>query len=286
MIAAPDPKPSFIVIGAVKAATTWIAHQLREHPAVFLPGPEPHYFSDQFHRGDEWYRNWFAHARPGATLGEKSADYLAHPHAAIRIARALPDARLIAQLRNPIERAYSDYCMLFRRGSLRDAPESYLSGGESARHRFLNDGLYTRHLSRYFDFFPQDQLAIVLHDDIATVPAAVIARVCDHIGLAPNIDTVRIAARKNDGSAPMLPLLLRRTLRPLKPLARPLRSSAWFRGLHARFSRPIAYPPLTPDLRARLADFYRDDVTQLSRIIGRDLSFWLQSPEYRRVDAQ
>ena len=47
--------PKFIVIGAAKAATTWIAHQLRQRPDVFMPGPEPHYFSRCYSRGDAWY---------------------------------------------------------------------------------------------------------------------------------------------------------------------------------------------------------------------------------------
>src|SRR3546814_4805254 len=63
-------------------------------------------------------------------VGEKSADYLAHPEAARRIAQRLPEARLVVQLRNPIDRAYSDYCMFFRRGAVTPHPERYLRSEE------------------------------------------------------------------------------------------------------------------------------------------------------------
>ena len=97
--------PEFIIIGAAKAATTWVGNQLRARPDVFLPMQEPHYFSREYDRGEDWYRTWFKEAAEGPRLGEKSANYLADPHAAERIARLLPRAKLVVQLRNPIERA-------------------------------------------------------------------------------------------------------------------------------------------------------------------------------------
>src|SRR3546814_15923426 len=74
--------PRFIIFGAVKAATTWLTYQLQQNPAVYLPDPEPHYFSSEFHRGLSWYGEFFRGAAPGQLPGEKSADYLAHPDAA------------------------------------------------------------------------------------------------------------------------------------------------------------------------------------------------------------
>src|SRR5687768_3651516 len=118
-MAIPDRRlPSFIVIGAAKAATTWIAHQLGERDDVFLPGPEPHYFSREYARGDDWYAAWFKDAADSQLVGEKSADYLSDWNVPARMAALLPGVKLIAQLRNPVDRAYSDYCMLFRRGQV------------------------------------------------------------------------------------------------------------------------------------------------------------------------
>jgi len=268
------PLPQLIVIGAAKAATTWIAHQLRTRPDVCMPGPEPHYFSREFHRGEEWYRSLFADARPGQLVAEKSADYLAHPEAAVRIAALLPSVRLIAQLRNPVERAYSDYCMLFRRGQVDGDIDRHLDGRRATERRFLEDGLYGRHLRRFLDHFPAAQMKVILHDEIKRDPAAVAADVFDMLALPPQTDSARIEARVNDGASALVPLALRRLLTPVKRLAAPLRGNRLFEGARSLIARPVRYPPLSDDTRRRLADFYRDDIEQLARTLGRDLGAW------------
>jgi hypothetical protein len=266
--------PDFIIIGAAKAATTWIVHQLQQHTGVFLPGPEPHYFSREHDRGVDWYADWFDDASPTQTVGEKSADYLAHPLAAQRIAALQPGVRLVVQLRNPIERAYSDYCMLYRRGTVTSPPEAYLRHGAD-RPRFLEDGLYHRHLSRFVDRFPRRQLSLILHEDIKREPEAVITRLCDYLGIESHVAHGEVAARINAGEAPLLPLALRRMLAPIKPLAAPLRRQRWFRTVHAAMARQPNYPPLTLDLRRRLRDFYAADIEKLGPLVGRDVSAWL-----------
>ena len=133
MSIAAKPQLDFIVIGAIKAATTWLQAQLKQHPDVFVPDIEPHFFTRDHDRGWGWYRSLFPDAkRDGELWGEKTADYLAKPEAARRIAQEYPDAKLIVQLRNPIDRAYSDYKMLYRRGTVTGPPERYLaSPGQS-----------------------------------------------------------------------------------------------------------------------------------------------------------
>jgi len=269
-----ERQPSFIVIGAVKGATTWIAHQLREHPGLWLPDAEPHYFSSEYHRGADWYRGLFVSAPPDRIIGEKSADYLAHPDAAARIARDLPDVRLIAQLRNPVERAYSDYCMLYRRGLVGPDPLPYLGKRQSAQSRFLTGGLYAAHLERFLAHVPRERLCILLHDDILDAPEQVIAQVCAHIGVVPHVSIPAVASRKNDSTTPMLPLRMRRLLRPVRPLLDPLRGNPLLARMRAALTEPVRYPPLTADLRRSLQDFYRSDVARLETLLQRDLSCW------------
>ncbi|WP_419813916.1 sulfotransferase family protein [Glacieibacterium sp.] len=272
--------PSFVIIGAVKAATTWTGNQLRAQPNLFLPEQEPHYFSSAFDRGPGWYASLFAAAEPGQLVGEKSADYLAHPLAASRLASMIPDARLVVQLRNPIERAYSDYCMLYRRGTVDGRIDQYLTRG-SAQPRFLNDGLYGQHLARFADRFPQEQLQIVLYDDVRRAPEATLEAIGRHIGTPTVPVPVAPDERRNDSRAPLLPLGLRRTLQPLKRTVAPFRRRAWFQRLHAGLARPIDYPQLRPDLRLRLRDFYAADVESLGTLLRRDLGSWLAVEQSR-----
>jgi hypothetical protein len=267
--------PDFIIIGAAKSATTWINYQLRQNPDVFLPGPEPHYFSTEFHRGPDWYEGFFLNAAKGQAVGEKSADYLAHPEAARRIAQRLPGVRLIVQLRNPIERAYSDYCMFFRRGDVAADPERYLTRSRTEIPRFLEDGLYFRHLRRFLDFFPQDQIRAILYDDIEHRPDIAYRAVCEHIGVQ-EAPLSAVSEKVKFKEAPMLPLALRRLLKPVKHLAEPWRHNHWFEAARNRLAKPVDYPPLSDSLRQSLGDYYAYDVEELGRFLGRDMTAWLE----------
>jgi len=269
--------PSFMIIGAVKAATTWLAHQLRHHPALWLPDAEPHFFSTEYHRGIDWYRSLFADAPADRLLGEKSADYLAHPDAAARIATTLPDVPLIIQLRNPVDRAYSDYCMLYRRGLVGGDPRRYLDRQRSANARFLDGGRYALHLDRLFTHLPRSHVMVILHDDVSRVPERVISDVCSHIGVDTYIADDLVSERRNDSRTPMLPLTVRRLLRPARPLLDPLRSHPLLSRARASIARPVRYPPLTAELRIMLQDFYRDDVRALGALLNRDLGAWLNA---------
>ncbi len=272
---AAGPIPHFIIIGAVKGATTWSARALASHPSIFIPGPEPHYFSSAFDKGEDWYLSLFAKASGDAVIGEKSADYFAHPEAAARIAAFAPKARLIVQLRSPVERAYSDYCMLYRRGTVREAPTAYFSPRKSSgeSERFLTGGLYADHLKRFYDRFEREQILVVLYDDIMTGPTAVFNRILAHVGLPPDAAEVS-AERQNDSAAPLLPLSMRRVLKPLKNFVRPLRGKSWFENVRGVFAREVAYPPLDDRARAFLVDFYREDIAALENMIGRNLDHW------------
>jgi hypothetical protein len=267
--------PEFVIIGAVKAATTWLHGQLQGNPAVYLPDPEPHFFSREYDRGLAFYTDFFKAAAPGQLLGEKSADYLAHPLAPGRLGQVLPNVPLVVQLRNPIERAYSDYKMLYRRGTIRGGPETYLTTTSAEHSRFLKDGLYARHLRRWLDHFPRDRIKVLLYEDIKSHPESTVRAICRHIGAPEHFAPDLGSRRFNDGSSRLLPLGMRRVLKPLKGLVKPLRTNPAFEGARNLLAREIAYPPLTPKLRAWLADYYADDVSDLSKLIGRDVGQWV-----------
>ncbi|GAY20304.1 sulfotransferase [Sphingobium fuliginis] len=271
-----DRLPHFVIIGAVKGATTWIHNQLQDNPAIYLPAPEPHFFSQDHARGLDHYRRFFDGARPDQMLGEKSADYLAHPDAPARLAAVLPRARLVVQLRNPVDRAYSDYKMLFRRGTVTKGPECYLDGRPSDQPRFLEDGLYARHLRRWLTHFDAEQIKVLLFEDVKAAPEASVAIVSDHIGAPCHYSTQVGADPRNDSSERFLPLPVRTALAPLKEAVRPLRGNAMFEKVRGMFARQIAYPPLPATLRQRMVDYYARDIADLEELIGRDLSHWRQ----------
>lgn len=267
--------PQFVIIGAPKSATTWLLTNLQALANLYMPGPELHFFNRNFDKGMGWYHAQFDAAAPDQILGEKSASYLASPEVPERLRAALPKARLIAQLRNPIERAYSDYCMLVRRGEVSRDIEAYLNPKTATFRRFLDDGLYGRHLAHWHDFVPANELLVIFYDDIRSDPAKVFDAVSGFLRLE-DAKPVEPGKKVKFKEEPMLPLGLRRILRPLKGLVRPLRQKSWFKSLRGSLARPTEYPPLTDDLRRRMQDYYAEDVAKLGRLMGRDFSHWLR----------
>jgi hypothetical protein len=272
--------PNFVIIGAAKAATTWLSYNLGAHPEVFLPTHELHYFSRFHHKGEDWYRAHFRDAQDTQLIGEKSASYLADAATPLRLQSLLPRARLIAQLRNPIERAYSDYCMHYRRGQVSTDIDRYLDPARTPIPRLLDHGFYHRQLMSFMRVFPPEQIRILLYDDIRQRPSEVFAGVCGFLGIDATVAPQSVESRIKDKATPVLPPTARRLLAPLKDLVAPYRQTRAFAAVRGLFARTLRYPPLTPALRKRLAALYAEDVARLSELLGRDLSIW-HGPDVR-----
>lgn len=278
-----DRRPDFIIIGATKSATTWLQSRLQQHPKIFMPDPELHFFSRGYDQGEAWYQAQFADARPDQLIGEKSNSYFDEPPAETRLKAYAPDARLIAQLRNPIDRAYSDYCMLFRRAEVSSDIDRYLGADSPLKNRLLDSGLYHRHMRRYLDRFPREQLLVTLYDDMTENPAALLDRVSAHIGLAePLPHSPAVAGKIKDKNAPMLPLGIRRLAKPIKHWVAPFRQQSWFIKTRSLLAEPVDYPPLTPALRRKLADYFQSDIEALAELLATDLDHWLLSRSQHR----
>jgi hypothetical protein len=199
--------PDFLIIGAQRCGTSSLYNYLVEHPAI-LPAlrKEVHYFDDGYRHGLNWYRAHFSTAagrslvqrRHGvARVFEASPYYLLHPHAPRRIRDVLPDVRLIALLRNPIDRAESHYHHEVRRGRERLSFEEALDreperlDGELERMRaderyvsfnhrrfsYMTRGLYAQQLAAWHEVFPQDRLLVLRSEDLFADPAAVVSQV-------------------------------------------------------------------------------------------------------------
>ncbi|AEH86583.1 MULTISPECIES: sulfotransferase [Mesorhizobium] len=265
----------FLIIGAAKCATTWLQQSLQADPDVSMPDPELHYFSRHYDRGDDWYFRQFHKTRPGQLVGEKSNSYLDTPSAPQRVHRLLPHVRLIVQLRNPVERAYSDYCMLFRRGEVDRDIESYLDVGRDSPGRFLAGGLYSAQLQAYLDLYPKDRLLVLFFEETVARPVEQLSKVRTFLNLPESDVALPVAKKVKDRSEAMVGPQLRNMMKPLKPLVRPFRNTSLFEAARGALAGKIAYPPFPPRLRSQLVDFYAADVEQLGTLVQRDLSGWL-----------
>lgn len=265
--------PDFIIAGAAKSATTWLQQSLMQSPRVSMPSHEPHFFSRRYEEGIETYLTELGPAGPGVLLGEKSNSYLTEPAAAGRIHRHVPGVRLIFQLRNPVARAYSDYLMLLRRGSVDCDIDRHLHPRHASAERFLSDGCYARHLSRFYELFAPEQILLLRYEDILTAPQTQLDRFARHLGLTERL-APPLSGRVKDARAAVVPRPLRQLLRPIRPVLDPVRQTLpmrWFRGLVAR---PEAYPEFHADLRKAVAEFYSPQVDALQQLTGMDFTAW------------
>jgi sulfotransferase family protein len=290
--------PNFIVIGAAKAGTTALYWYLSEHPAVFMSpvketnffgygrdaegrllygDPEIHHFPIQTMAE---YEQLFQGADGAAAIGEASPIYLECPQAAERIRAAIPTVRLIASLRQPVERAYSDYLMHLRHRGLRFDPARDLTASApwaAPDSRWIEVSRYHAQLERYYGAFPRSQIHVALFDDLKRDALGMVQAVYRFVGVdagfAPDFDTPHAI-----GGLPASRLLERMLTNrvvgaAVKPLL-PMKAANWVRRMRARnLKKPPSLPPaLRRELTARL---FRDEIERTSRLIGRSLDHWL-----------
>jgi hypothetical protein len=198
------PLPDFLILGAQKAGTTALYAYLRWHPEITGPSfKEVSFFDRHYAKGERWYRAHMPVRRRRSLVGEASPSYLFHPLAPQRIAGMLPDARLIAILRNPVDRAFSHYQHEVALGreplSFEDAVdrEGERMRGELERmlrdpsyfsvawwnYTYLARGRYAEQLERWFASFPREQLLVLFTEELAADTAATYRRVLEFLGV-------------------------------------------------------------------------------------------------------
>lgn len=267
--------PSFLVIGAQRGGTTSLFAYLRAHPAVAdAAGGDPrlgnttkelHFFDTWYGEGLNWYRSFFpllpttelARLRgSNVVAGESTPYYLYHPLAPQRAAKAIPDTKLIALLRDPIERAYSHY-QLMRRINREDLSFEEAVAAEDERlakigdsferahetetgreglfhhrhHSYLDRGLYAEQLERWYAHFPREQILVIRSEDMQADPRAIYSQVLDFLGL-----------------------------------------SAWSPGNFVRRNR-AKYAPIDPELRRSLEERFVEPNRRLAELLGRDFGW-------------
>lgn len=219
--------PDFIIAGAPRSGTQWLYATADRHPEIAMAKPlvpEPKFFlrDDLYERGLEYYsRTWFAQIPAGMRAGEKSTNYLESATAAERIATSLPEIRLVFLLRNPVDRAYSNYLWSRQNGMETEDFETALALEDERErtvpdalryarpHALFSRGLYARHLRPYFERFARERILILRHEDIAARPGTVAESLHRFLGVEPRPQDAqgqeRINAAKNDGGVRLDP---------------------------------------------------------------------------------
>lgn len=200
--------PDFLIIGAQKSGTTVLYRMLGPHPYVKRASQkEVHYFDHNFNKGLEWYRSHFSPQRlkngQKIVTGEASPYYIAHSLAPERVARTVPQAKLIALLRNPVERAFSHYHFAVRKGREDLSFEEALKVEEErlqehrerisarqgywpaipGRNSYLARGVYVDQLQKWHEFFDKEQLLVLKSEDYFSDMTGTLKRVLNFLEL-------------------------------------------------------------------------------------------------------
>ena len=267
----------FLIIGAAKCATTWLQRSLQQSPFVYMPDSELHYFSREYKRGDQWYVSQFKTASGrGVLIGEKSNSYLDDPKCAGRIYNAIPAVRMIVQMRNPVARAYSDYCMLYRRGEVNGDIEAYLDPENGGKGRFLLGGMYFKHIRRYIEYFGRESILLLLFEDMLENPTEHVKKAASHIGLEEG-GVTPISRKIKDKNAPVIHPMLKRNLAFLKPMVSLFKHTSAYERVRSKIAREVDYPELNIELKRKMEEYYRRDTEELGRLMGRNLEGWLRT---------
>jgi len=271
----------FIGIGAQKCGTSWVYACLYEHPQVCAPVKEIHFFSrDRFSKGKEWYESHFVGCVAGKKSGEYSTSYLYAPEAPERIHRYYPNVKLIAILRDPIARAYSQYGNAIKAGEIKEgvAFEEYVGTERSA----LEQGRYAEQLDRYLKFFDASQLLVLAYEDSKTDPALFIRTIYTFLGVDPNFVPSMLHSEINVARIPKN-IALEKTMHRC---AEYLRHHGLDRLVHS--IRKLGIPDLVRTFntkkvqrnkkvfeRAQYVSYFSDDVKKLSTMLNRDfVTLW------------
>ncbi len=268
----------FIGIGAQKSATSWVYACLYEHPQICAPIKEIHFFSrPRFSEGKEWYEDHFKRCGEGKLCGEFSTSYLYSKDAPLRIHSLYPNAKLIAILRNPIDRAYSHYRNAIKAGEIKES-ESFESF--SAREvSVLEQGLFTQQLTRYFELFPREQVLILIQEDIEKSPEAFMERIFTFLGVDSTFVPTMLHTQVNVGRIPkrvFIDRMMTHTAEFLRKIGfdrfvwiiRKLGMPDFVRSFNTKEGKKEGKPPYD---RGALAAYFRDDVRGLTEFLGRDM---------------
>ena len=296
--------PNFIILGAANSGTTSLYDYLKQHPDIYMPEvKEPRFFAfedevlDFCGPGDEHrnansvtqlndYKALFRSVTNETAIGEASPPYLYIPKAAQRIQHHIPEAKLIAILRNPATRAFSNF--MHQRAIGYEPLTDFSMAVEEEKARIENNwsfiwhytkrGYYYEQIKRFRELFPHENIRIYLYEDFSKNNLSVIQDIFRFLGVD---ETFRpnVSIQHNPTGEPKSQFFLRLLRDPsaAKAMAKRLLPYSLRANLKSRLlARNTARQAMPRDIRRKLMEGYRPDIAKLEKLLDRDLSVWLE----------
>ena len=272
--------PNFLYLGPDKSGSSWLFEVLRNHPDCFVPAcKDVYYFDEHYDKGLDWYLDFFRDARPGVpAMGELSHSYLFSMEAADRIRKDLPGVKLMASLRQPVERCYSHYLYLVSSGLVTSSFAETIDN----RPGLTRSSYYAKSVEGYLERFGAERFKVLFFDDLKKDPRHYASQVYDFLGLSFNeafdydkkVREARAARNVHLARLAKHGALMARKLGLVKLVG------AVKHGLAARLLyRPLKKgeaPKMDPEVGKRLLERYIPDIEATEKLLGVNLDHWKQ----------
>ncbi|MEK6760766.1 MAG: sulfotransferase [Nanoarchaeota archaeon] len=294
----------FIGIGAGRSGTTWIVNILSEHPQIFCPSlGKLNYFantrpnnksSEYDKRGIKGYLDLFGKCENGKLKGDFSSYYMVNPKVAGIIKKHFPNIKIWACLREPVERAYSDW-LAFLNFKIKNNEdfETAFSGEQTGMYPagdgFRRRGFYYEQLKPYFDLFPKENIKIILHEDLIKNPEKITKEFYEFLGVDSNYIPKNLHEKPAKTTSTRF-RVLRKTINFLAEISHYMEDSklggfvfyakrktnigGFFNKINDVNVKEFEKPKLDLELKKKLKKTYIEDIEKLEKIIGRNLNDW------------
>ncbi|MFB6226507.1 MAG: sulfotransferase domain-containing protein [Candidatus Paceibacteria bacterium] len=284
--------PNFFWIGPQKSASTWAYFCFKEHPDIYvhkkeklsdIGGDSLHYFDMYYHKGEEWYQQFFEDYSNEKAIGDTTSSYIRSQKAAQRIAKEAPKAKIITCLRNPVDRAYSHYWHEKSKGKI-NFEFSEVFENYDLFQNWIEPGFYYSNLQNYFDNFDRENILIMFLEDLKQDDHKFIKEVykfleVDH-SFKPSVltDKVNTASNERDWKHD----LIKQSIGSLEKMglkkyftqsSNPVINS--LKNIKNKLINKKEYKEgIGPEVRSRLKELYKEETKKLEQIVKKDLSHW------------
>lgn len=267
--------PDFLIVGSGKCGTTALKHYLVQHPEVFVYPREIHFFDhdENYNKGFSFYLSFFQGVDGEKAIGDESPGYMYEPVAAGRIHKCLPDVKLIFMLRDPVDRAFSEYRMHVLKKIERCSFEDAIVGNEV----YLKQGFYSEQIKNLLEFFPKEQMFFIVSEEFRRNKEKIMRQVLNFLGVDDgfvfcDLSDRHVGLRSKSFFYSLLLLLYEKIgvdSEMLDGLSGMVKS--FFVRLDV-LKKPLV---LNEETRRRLIEYYRVSNGELEQLIGRDdLGCW------------
>lgn len=278
--------PTIIGIGAQKCASSWLHAVAGSHPEIGTSDPkEVDFFSYYFDRGYRWYEGHFPETKEAKAYFESSPSYFHDPRAPARAQAYRPELKVLALLRDPVKRAFSNHTHEIIKGHIPSCP---FETGLANNPAYVEQGLYATHLQRWFHTFPAAQIRVMFAEEIAADAGGSARAVFEFLGVDPTFDSPILHERRNESDRARFPTLrtglraggdwMRR--RGLEPVLARIKSAGPVATMMDANKIEIRdeIPPMKPETEAQLRALFAPEMEQLRSMLERDTLPWEAAP--------